>query len=72
MADDRGGPELVKIQAALRKKGYVAEGHGDALKTVPRGYDKDHPRGELLKQKKLFLTNATGHTPGILAAPQAP
>lgn len=26
---------------------------GDSLKTVPRGYDKDHPRAELLRHKGL-------------------
>jgi uncharacterized protein (TIGR02453 family) len=55
VGDDRTGAELVKAQAALKKKGYVVEGHGDALKTVPRGYDKDHPRAELLKQKSVLV-----------------
>jgi uncharacterized protein (TIGR02453 family) len=54
VADDRTGPELVKAQAALKKKGYAVEGHGDALKMVPRGYDKEHPRAELLKQKSVL------------------
>jgi uncharacterized protein (TIGR02453 family) len=53
--DDRTGAELVKVQAALKKKGYVVEGHGDALKIVPRGYPKDHPRAELLKQKSVLV-----------------
>jgi uncharacterized protein (TIGR02453 family) len=55
VADDRTGAELVKARAALKKKGYEVEGHGDALKTVPRGYDKDHQRGELLKQKSVLV-----------------
>ena len=63
VADDRSGTELVKTQASLAKKGYVVEGHGDALKTVPRGYDKEHPRGELLKQKSILV--------GTTIAPEA-
>jgi uncharacterized protein (TIGR02453 family) len=52
VADDRTGPELEKIAAALRKKGAEVSGH-DALKTAPKGYPKDHPRIELLRQKGL-------------------
>jgi uncharacterized protein (TIGR02453 family) len=55
VADDRTGAELVKVQTSLKKKGYVVEGHGDALKIVPRGYPKDHPRAELLKQKSVLV-----------------
>ena len=55
VADDRTGEELVAITHRLRKKGYAVEGHGDALKTVPRGYPRDHPRGELLKQKSVVV-----------------
>ena len=54
VADDRTGADLVKAKASLKKKGYEVEGHGDALKTVPRGYVKDHPRAELLKQKSVL------------------
>ncbi len=28
---------------------------GEALKNVPRGYDKDHPQGEYLKNKSWYL-----------------
>jgi uncharacterized protein (TIGR02453 family) len=55
VADDGTGAAFVKLAAALRKKGYVIEGHGDALKTVPRGYDKDHRRAELLKEKSVLV-----------------
>jgi uncharacterized protein (TIGR02453 family) len=72
VADDRSGPDLVKAQAALKKKGYEVEGHGDALKTVPRGYDKDHPRAELLKQKSVLVgknfTPSEINTPKLVAA----
>jgi len=68
VADDRTGAELVKAQAALRKKGYEVEGHGDALKTVPRGYDKEHPRAELLKQKSVLAGKT--FTPSEVSSPK--
>lgn len=34
---------------------YFPEIHGDALKTMPKGYPKDHPEIELLKRKQLFF-----------------
>ena len=49
--DDKAGPELEKIVAALEKKGY--EIGGEALKTAPRGYSNDHPRVRLLRSKGL-------------------
>lgn len=51
--DDKTGPQLVKLVDATRKKGLQVEGH-DALKTAPKGYPKDHPRIELLRQKGLI------------------
>jgi uncharacterized protein (TIGR02453 family) len=47
---DRTGKELVAIVAALAKKGIEAQPH-DSLKRVPPGFDKDHPRADLLKAK---------------------
>ena len=52
--DDRTGPAIAKIVAALRSNGYEI-GAMDALKTAPRGYDKDHPRIELLRLKGLTM-----------------
>ncbi|HEY2514261.1 MAG TPA: DUF2461 domain-containing protein [Polyangiaceae bacterium] len=48
VADDARGKELEGIVAKLRKKGFKTESHG-ALKRAPRGFDPEHPRGELLK-----------------------
>jgi len=47
--DDTTGPELEVILAALRKRGF--EIGGEALKTAPRGYPRDHPRVTLLRHK---------------------
>jgi uncharacterized protein (TIGR02453 family) len=54
VADDARGKELVKILAALRKKGFPAESH-DRSKRVPKGYPADHPRAELLTYKGLTV-----------------
>ena len=54
VADDRTGPLLEKALAAVAKAGF--EVGGDRLSRVPTGYDKEHPRAELLKHKSL-----TGH-----------
>ena len=52
VAADRTGEELAGIVADLGKIGCDAIGHG-TLKTAPKGYDKDHPRIELLRHKGL-------------------
>jgi uncharacterized protein (TIGR02453 family) len=54
VADDARGKEVVKIIAALGKKGFVAGAH-ETSKRVPKGYEPDHPRAELLKYKGLFV-----------------
>ena len=52
VAADRTGKELAAIVAALQEKGY--EIGGQELKRVPLPYPQDHPRGELLKHKRLI------------------
>lgn len=52
VADGRSGAALTKLVAEARKAKVEIAGH-EALKTVPRGYPKDHPRIELLRQKGL-------------------
>ncbi len=48
--DDVQGAQLLKIIAALRKKGYeIGPGGNAPLKTAPKGYPADHPRIELLR-----------------------
>jgi uncharacterized protein (TIGR02453 family) len=50
VADPTSGAAL---ERAIAVKGASITGH-DKLKTVPRGYDKEHPRVELLKLKGLI------------------
>ena len=52
VADDRTGAEIEKLVETMRKKKIETAGH-EALKTAPKGYPKDHPRIELLRQKGL-------------------
>ena len=57
------------ILAAIAAEGF--EISGEQLKTAPRGYDREHPRIELLRHKQLFAGRELGfepvvHTPELL------
>ncbi len=65
---DRHGRELEKIVATLESDGWVFG--GDVLKTAPRGWDKEHPRIELLRHKTMTVMRDYGfdeviHTSGL-------
>ncbi len=62
IAGPRGG-ELEKLLAPLKKKGWTVG--GDTVATAPRGYDKDHPRIDLLRHKALTVTHTYGFEPVI-------
>ena len=63
----KAGADLAAMIAKLRKAGYEVGGHDD-YKKVPKGYDPDHPRAELLKLKGL--TAGLGAIPrGLLHKP---
>lgn len=53
VAEDTTGTELVKLVDQARKKGIDVSAR-ESLKTAPRGYDKEHPRVELLRYKGLI------------------
>jgi uncharacterized protein (TIGR02453 family) len=53
VADDAPGEALVAIVSEARTHQLDITGH-DTLKTAPRGYPKDHPRIELLRNKGLI------------------
>jgi uncharacterized protein (TIGR02453 family) len=65
VADDRRGPELEAAVAAARAAGL--EVWGRALKSAPRGYERDHPRLELLQHKSLVAGRALPPGDGIAA-----
>ena len=62
------GLELQGIVDAVAAEGFAIE--GETLKTVPRGFDKDHPRAELLKHKSLSASVEVGQ-PDWLSTPAA-
>jgi uncharacterized protein (TIGR02453 family) len=51
--DNTSGRKIESIVADLRQKKIDIGAHGE-LKSAPRGYDKDHPRIELLRLKGLI------------------
>lgn len=53
VADDKTGEALESLVRQATKAGY--EVGGDQLKRVPPGFDRDHPRGHLLRHKGLYL-----------------
>jgi uncharacterized protein (TIGR02453 family) len=53
VADARKGPALVKLVDAARAA-KIEITASETLKTAPRGYPKDHPRIDLLRQKGLI------------------
>ena len=53
IVDDKSGARLDRLVADLRKKKVEVSAH-ESLKTAPKGYPKDHPRIELLRQKGLI------------------
>ena len=52
IAEDARGKELAKIVKALEKRGSSLMS-AEKLVRVPKGFDADHPRAELLKMKGL-------------------
>jgi uncharacterized protein (TIGR02453 family) len=53
VADARKGPALVKVVEAARAA-KIDITASETLKTAPRGWPKDHPRIDLLRQKGLI------------------
>ena len=54
VADDSTGAVLEGILDDLNEHGFdVGHGMSEPLKTAPRGYPRDHPRVELLRQKAV-------------------
>jgi uncharacterized protein (TIGR02453 family) len=51
---DRTGREIARLVDETRAAGLEVRGH-ESLKSAPRGYTKDHPRIELLRQKGLIV-----------------
>lgn len=52
VSDDRTGPALVRLIGQIERRG-IGFGGRDVLKSAPRGYPRDHPRIDLLRNKGL-------------------
>ena len=52
VSDDSSGSKLEELIAELTSQRIEVSGH-DRVKTVPRGYPRDHPRAELLRNKGI-------------------
>ncbi len=52
IVDEDDGPELARRVKKLESKGFEVAAF-EALKRVPKGFDPEHPRAELLKLKGL-------------------
>lgn len=64
--DDVLGPELETALAAVRGAGNY-EVNGEHYKRVPRGYDQDHPRADLLRYNTLYVSSP-GIEPAVLSS----
>ncbi|MEH3033173.1 MAG: DUF2461 domain-containing protein [Aeromicrobium erythreum] len=60
------GAEMQRIVRRLEKDGFVVG--GETVKTVPRGYDSDHPRIDLLRHKSLTVGRDHGFAPYVHTA----
>jgi uncharacterized protein (TIGR02453 family) len=63
VVDDRSGPQLADLVAAARAGSL--EVVGESLRTAPRGYPRDHPRGDLLRHKALVAGRSLAGRAGI-------
>lgn len=67
VVDDRLGTELELALETVREAGPY-EIRGEQYKRVPRGFDPDHPRVELLRYNPLYVSSP-GIEPAVLAIP---
>ncbi|MGI8760578.1 MAG: DUF2461 domain-containing protein [Jatrophihabitantaceae bacterium] len=63
VADDVAGAELERALVAVRRSHLVVG--GQQISRVPSGYDRDHPRGELLRYKSLTASREFGSPPWL-------
>ncbi|MEO9137499.1 MAG: DUF2461 domain-containing protein [Jatrophihabitans sp.] len=68
IADDVAGPQFERTVASVRRKGATVG--GEQITRVPSGYEKDHPRADLLRFKTVTARQELG-APDWLATPRA-
>lgn len=67
IVDEQLGSDVVAALEAVRKAGPY-EIRGEHYKRVPRGFDPDHPRADLLRYNTLYVSSP-GIEPAVLASP---
>jgi uncharacterized protein (TIGR02453 family) len=70
VADPRTGPAIARLVADLKRANHAIHA-ADTSVRVPKPYDADHPRAELLKQKGLVvgfpaIPKGLIHKPGLV------
>ncbi len=68
VADGKKGAELGKILASLGRAGFTVDSHAQTQR-VPRGFDPEHPRADLLRRKGLIVMAPTPDRK-LLASPK--
>jgi uncharacterized protein (TIGR02453 family) len=58
VVDGERGTALTTLLRPLLRAGYTVESH-EQLQRVPRGFDPEHPRADLLRRKGLIVTFPT-------------
>lgn len=58
VADDVAGPALRRALASTTRAKFAVG--GQQLSRVPHGYDKDHPRADLLRHRSLTVSREVG------------
>lgn len=67
VADDELGSELTAALASVRAAGEYRI-NGEHYKRVPRGFDREHPRADLLRFNTLYVSSP-GISPAELTSP---
>jgi uncharacterized protein (DUF2461 family) len=65
--DARTGRQIQRIVAALGRKRYDVASH-ETLSSAPRGYDRSHPRLELLQMKDIHAGRLFAPAPWLSTA----
>jgi uncharacterized protein (TIGR02453 family) len=68
VADDRLGPDLERVVESLAAMSDYEVG-GEHYKRVPRGFDTDHPRADLLRHNSLYVSSPRIE-PAVLSSPK--
>ena len=66
VADDLTGSALTPVLAGLERGGWQVE--GDRLVRLPKEYDADHPRADLLRSRSLFASRSFSAEPWLHTA----